>query len=136
MKSFTLIHGYLGRAPELKTFKDKDGNDRDYVTFSVGLGRDFGDGTDWFDVTMFGPRAKVVHKFFDKGSQILVWGRMQSDTVEKDGGKRKYWKLIADGFDFCDSKDSPRGQSSDAVTNPFPEPLPDSWEQAEEDNPF
>ena len=145
MKSFTLIHGYLGREPEIKrdAYIDKNGKSQPLVNFSVGVGRDFGDETDWYDVTMFGPRAEVIYKFFGTGSQIIVQGRMQSTTVNKDGVKRKYWKLIADDFDFCDSKDSPRGQNN--IANAFPEPtksvatvddIPDSWEQAEEDNPF
>lgn len=121
------IHGYLGRDPELKDYTNARGEPGKLVNFPVGVSRDVGDGTDWFDVTMFGRRAEVIEKFFGKGSQIIVTGRMQSETVEKDGVKRKYWKLIGTDFDFCDSKDSPRGQSSEPV---------DSWEQADDDNPF
>ena len=51
----------------------------------------------------------------------------KTNTVEADGKKRKYWKLIGEDFDFCDSKDSPRGQ---AVTET------DSFTAAEEDIPF
>lgn len=121
------IHGYLGRDPELKDYTNARGEAGKLVNFPVGVSRDVGDGTDWFDVTMFGRRAEVIEKFFGKGSQIIVSGRMQSETVEKDGVKRKYWNLIGTDFDFCDSKDSPRGQSNAPV---------DSWEQADEDNPF
>ena len=121
------IHGYLGRDPELKEYKNARGETNNLVNFSVGVSRDMGDETDWFDVTFFGRRAEVIEKFFSKGSQILVTGRMQSDTVEKDGRKHKYWKLIGSSFDFCDSKDSPRGQ---AVTES------DSFKAAEDDIPF
>lgn len=121
------IHGYLGRDPELKDYTNARGETGKLVNFPVGVSRDVGDGTDWFDVTMFGRRAEVIEKFFGKGSQIIVSGRMQSETVEKDGVKRKYWNLIGTDFDFCDSKDSPRGQNAEPV---------DSWEQADEDNPF
>ena len=124
------IHGYLGRDPELKEYRNAQGETRSLCNFSVGVSR-VGEGTDWFDVTMFGKRAEVIEKWFQKGSQIIVSGRMQADTVEKDGRKHKYWKLITDDFDFCDSKDSPRGSSS------APEPaVDDSWESFEEDNPF
>lgn len=122
------IHGYLGRDPELKEYKNAQGETRSLCNLSVGVSR-VGDGTDWFDVTIFGKRAEVVEKFFSKGSQIIVSGRMQADTVEKDGTKRKYWKLIANDFDFCDSKDSPRGSNNDAAQG-------DNWEQQEEDIPF
>lgn len=111
MLNHITIHGNLGRDPELKEFQ-KDGETRKLVNFSVGCSRDFGDETDWFDVTMFGKRADVIDKWFSKGSEIIVWGRMQADTVEKDGNKRKYWKLIADGFDFC------RNSSGGAATTP------------------
>lgn len=132
MLNHITIHGYLGRSPELKEYKNAQGETRSLVNFSVGVSR-IGDGTDWFDVTFFGRRAEVIEKFFDKGSQIIVSGRMQADTYEKDGQKRKSWKLIGEDFDFCDSKDSARGGNNPAVKA---EDLPDSFENAEEDIPF
>ena len=123
------IHGYLGRDPELKEYRNAKGETNNLVNFSVGVSRDMGDETDWFDVTFFGRRAEVIEKFFSKGSQILVTGRMQSDTVEKDGRKHKYWKLIGSSFDFCDSKGTPRGDSN-------LNDLSDSFKAAEDDIPF
>lgn len=123
------IHGYLGRDPELKDYKNARGEQNKLVNFSVGVSRDMGDETDWFDVTFFGRRAEVIEKFFSKGSQIIVSGRMQSDTVEKDGRKHKYWKLIGSSFDFCDSKGTPRGDSN-------LNDLSDSFKAAEDDIPF
>ena len=121
------IHGYLGRDPELKEYKNAKGETGHLCNLSVGVSR-VGDGTDWFDVTFFGKRAEVIEKFFSKGSQIIVSGRMQSDTVKGDDGKnRKYWKLIGEDFDFCDSKDSPRGS---AIVES------DSFKAAEDDIPF
>lgn len=133
MTNHIIIHGYLGRDPELKTYKNARGETRDLVNLSVGVSR-VGDGTDWFRVTMFGSRAKVIEKFFSKGSQIIISGRMQNDTYKKDGRKMSSWKLIADDFDFCDSSTSARGQNNSAVTNS--DDIPDSFEDAEEDIPF
>ena len=129
MLNHITIHGYCGRDPELKEYRNAQGEDKKLCNLSVGVSR-VGEGTDWFDVTFFGRRAEVIEKFFSKGSQILVTGRMQSDTVEKDGRKHKYWKLIGSSFDFCDSKDSPRGSSNSAVTES------DSFKAAEDDIPF
>ena len=71
-----------------------------------------------------------LEKFFSKGSQIIVSGRMQSDTVKGDDGKNhKYWKLIGNDFDFCDSKGTPRGDSN-------LDDLGDSFKAAEDDIPF
>ena len=129
MHNQIVIHGYLGRDPELKDYKNARGESNKLVNFSVGCSRDMGDETDWFDVTFFGKRAEVIEKFFSKGSQILVEGRMQSDTVEKDGRKHKYWKLIGSSFDFCDSKGTPRGDKN-------LDDLSDSFKAAEDDIPF
>lgn len=130
MHNYIVIHGYLGRDPELKEYKNAKGEKNNLVNFSVGVSRDMGDETDWFDVTFFGRRAEVIEKFFSKGSQILVSGRMQSDTVKGDDGKnRKFWKLIGEKFDFCDSKGTPRGDSN-------LNDLSDSFKAAEDDIPF
>ena len=137
MRNSLEIHGYLGRDPELKDYKNSKGGTGKLVNFSVGVSRDFGEETDWFDVTMFGKRAEVIDKFFRKGSQIFVWGRMQSKIVQDDEGKNhKYWKLIAEGFDFCDSKESARGSSNAAAQGEPVENAPDSWEEQEGDIPF
>lgn len=136
MHNTITIHGYLGRDPELKEYKNAKGETGHLVNFSVGVSRDMTEETDWFDVAFFGRRAEVIEKFFGKGSQIIVTGRMQSDTYEKDGQKRKSWKLIGSGFDFCDSKDSARGSNNPALKDPDPKDIPDSFDAAEDDIPF
>lgn len=125
------IHGYLGKDPELREYTNAKGEKGKLVNLSVGCSR-VGDGTDWFEATAFGRRAEVIEKFFRKGSQIIISGRMQSNVAEKDGSKHKYWNVLVEEFDFCDSSDSPRGSSNKAAQGD----LGDSWEQLEEDNPF
>ena len=127
MLNFIIIHAYLGRDPELKEYKDRAGNTTYFTKLSAGCTRDMTDETDWFEVVIWGKRAQVVEKFFRKGSQILLWGRMESNVVEKDGVKTRYWQINGSGFDFCDSKDSPRGSAT--VES-------DSFKAAEDDIPF
>ena len=115
------IHGYLGKSPELKEYRNAKGETGHLVNFSVGVSRDNGDETDWFNCTAFGKRAEVIEKFFDRGSQIIVWGRMQSNKGKDD---KTYWNLNVEGFDFCDKKSSKSTNQSD------------SWQELEEDNPF
>lgn len=129
------IHGYLGRDPELKEYKNAKGEDGKLVNLSVGVSRNT-EGTDWFDATFFGRKAEVIDKFFAKGSQIIISGRMQSNVVEKDGRKSKYWNIIGEKFDFCDSKDSPRGSSSEAAQGEPQTETTDNWEEQEGDIPF
>lgn len=120
------IHGYLGRDPELTEIQGNDGPFKK-VTFSVGVSRDFGDETDWFYCTMTGKRAEVVEKFFRKGSEIIVHGRMESYKPKNDP-QRTAWILKATGFDFC------KKPSGGAATEPTA--IPSTPDNLEEDIPF
>lgn len=128
MKNQITIHGHLGHSPEIKTYTNKEGKEGKLVNFSVAVGRDQGTDTDWFSCTMFGKRAEVIEKFFTKGSEILVTGRMQNDRYEKDGQKRDSWKVIVSDFDFCGKKESGSGTMA--------APDNDKFKEAEEDIPF
>lgn len=120
------IHGYLGRDPELKELQGQKGPYKS-VTFSVGVSRDYGDGTDWFFCSMNGKRAEVVEKFFKKGSEIIVSGRMESYKPQKHPDTTA-WVLRADGFDFVGKKDK---QGSSA-----PEGFHEIDDDDDEDIPF
>ena len=120
------IHGRLVRDPELTPRRNSDSSDR--VNFTVAVDRRFGDESDFFDCVAFGQRAEVINKFFSKGKEIIVWGEGHINSYEgKDGVKRKSYSIFVDGFDFCGSKEKSSGRKNDSG---------DSWEQADEDNPF
>lgn len=93
-----IIQGYLGRDPELTEQQGQNGTYK-RVTFSVGVGRDFGDETDWFYCTMNGKRAEVIEKYFKKGSEIIVSGRMES-YKPKSKPDTTAWLLKMDNFWF------------------------------------
>ena len=123
------IHGYLGHDPELT---EKQGQNGAYkqVKFSVGVSRDYGDDTDWFTCRMNGKRAEVIDKFFHKGSEIIVSGRMES--YKSKDSNLKGWILAATDFDFCGSKKSDQKQTESSRA----EDIPDSFEDAADDIPF
>lgn len=125
------IHGRLGRDPELKEYSGQNGPWKK-ATFTVAVNRDFGDETDWFFCSVKGKRAEVVEKYFRKGSEIIVQGRMESYKPKGDD-KRTSWVLEVEKFDFCGSK------SDGSASRRAPEegmPQPDSFEQIEEEIPF
>lgn len=120
------IHGRLVRDPELTPRRNSDSSDR--VNFTVAVDRRFGDESDFFDCVAFGQRAEVINKFFSKGKEIIVWGEGHINSYEgKDGVKRKSYSIFVDGFDFCGSKEKSSERKDTSG---------DSWEQADEDNPF
>ena len=143
------LQGYLGRDPELTERQGQNGPYKS-VAFSLGVGRDYGDGTDWFYCTMNGKRAEVIDKYFRKGSEILVSGRMESYKPKNDPD-RTAWLVRIDDFHFTRNgigSGSSTGSSSGSSAAPTQErqqseprqssfdDLPDSFEAAEEDIPF
>ena len=143
------LQGYLGRDPEL-TYQEGQNGRYARVAFSLGVGRDYGDGTDWFYCTMNGKRAEVIEKYFRKGSEILVSGRMESYKPNRDPDHTA-WLVKMDDFHFTRNgtgSGSSTGSSSgsfkpatgkpdfsEATQSSF-EDLPDSFEEAEDDIPF
>ena len=118
-----IIHGYVGRDPEITEVQGQNGPYKK-TTVSVGVSRDFGDETDWFYCVFYGKRAEVVEKWIRKGSQIIVYGRMES-YKPKNEPNRTAWLLRADGFDFCDKKTNSDGSSAAATEPDGLEPLQD-----------
>ncbi len=143
------LQGYLGRDPEL-TYQEGQNGRYARVAFSLGVGRDYGDGTDWFYCTMNGKRAEVIEKYFRKGSEILVSGRMESYKPKKDPDHTA-WLVKMDDFHFTRNgtgSGSSTGSSSGSSAAPAQErqqseprqqaldDIPDSFEEAEDDIPF
>ena len=126
------IHGYIGRDPEKQTVQGQNGP-YSKTTVSVGVSRDFGDETDWFYCIFYGPKADAVEKWFRKGSQIVVTGRMESYKPKNDQN-RTAWCLSATGFDFCDKKTNSDGSSATSEPEPAIEPTPDELDP--DDVPF
>ena len=50
----------------------------------------------------FGKTADTLSKYCKKGSQILVEGRLQTSSWEKDGKKQFLTEAIVNSFSFCD----------------------------------
>jgi single-strand DNA-binding protein len=89
------------------------------VEFSIATSRTFkkqdgtqGEETCFTDCQMFGKRAEVVNKYFNKGSKILVEGRLKLDQWDaQDGTKRSKLRVFVENFDFVDKKQESNQQS-------------------------
>jgi single-strand DNA-binding protein len=51
--------------------------------------------TDWHSTVVFGRRAEALQKLLHKGSSILVEGRLQTSSYEKDGQKHYRTEIVA-----------------------------------------
>jgi len=51
--------------------------------------------TEWHRVTVWGRRAEALGKILSKGDQLLVEGRLQTSSYEKNGEKRYSTEVVA-----------------------------------------
>jgi single-strand DNA-binding protein len=101
------ILGRMVRDPELR----RTGSGIAVANFTVAVDRDFADKqsgekeTDFIDCVAWRQTGEFVSKYFRKGSQICVSGRLQSRKwSDKDGNKRTSWEVQADNCYFAGSK--------------------------------
>lgn len=110
-----VIHGRLTRDPEIKDYKNKDGQDGQLCNFTVAADNRYGNKTDasFYNCTVFGKRAAAVKKFLNKGSEIVVTGyHEQEEYQDKNGDNKRTWRFSVIDFDFCGKK--AEGNKSDA----------------------
>ncbi|MDR3144180.1 MAG: single-stranded DNA-binding protein [Puniceicoccales bacterium] len=99
-----LLMGNLTRDPELRVTQ----GGMSICKFSVATSRQSkaADGTAreetvFIDVDAFGKQAEVIAKYFAKGRQIFVEGRLRLDQWENQSGeKRSKLGVVLEGFQF------------------------------------
>lgn len=115
-----ILMGNLTRDPELRQIP----SGQSVCSFSLALNRSYkgGDGnwveaTDYVDVVAWGPLGERVAQYVTKGRPVLVSGRLQSNSWEKDGQKRTKVEVNAQDVTFLggrnDAGDSSGGGSAD-----------------------
>lgn len=86
--------------------------------------------TCFVSVTVWDKQAETCGEFLDKGSPVLVEGRLKLDTWEKDGQKRSKISVVARRVQFLGK---PRGeQDRDAQGGPVATRHPDTRNEAEQ----
>ena len=94
--------GRAGRDPEMRY----SASGIAVTNFSLAVGYKYKDteSTEWVNVVCFGKLSELVHQYVQKGKQLFVSGRMQTEQWEsKDGSKRVTTKIIADKVQFLGS---------------------------------
>jgi len=60
--------------------------------------------TTFIDVTLWGRTAEVASEYLNKGSSVLIEGRLKLDTWEKDGKKNYKLRVIGERMQMLGSK--------------------------------
>lgn len=64
-----------------------------------------GEGTDFFNITVFGKSAEAFDKYLKKGSKVVIEGHLQSDSyTNKEGKKSTSVSIIVDEWEFGEGK--------------------------------
>jgi len=99
-----IIKGRLTRDPEQNVV----GGGVEICKFTVAVDRkkkkDGEKKTDFFDCSAFGQTGAAIKQYMSKGREILIEGRMESNTSDKEGLKIRYWGVTVDNFEFCGNK--------------------------------
>lgn len=115
---------FLGRLTKDVEIKYTSGTNTQVTLFSLAVNRKYVEQgkereTDFFNLTSFGKTAEFIGKYFKKGQQVLVEGRIQNRTYEKDGQKRYITDFIVEQCYFADSNKTTEAQPTAPIEDDF-----------------
>jgi len=111
LKNSVRLIGHIGAAPEVKTFENPDSGANRMVRFSLATNDPYVnkkgekvDNTEWHNIVAWGKTAEVAEKFFQKGTEIALEGKLTTRSWEKDGEKRYITEIVMNEFTFVGKK--------------------------------
>lgn len=109
-----ILMGRLTRDPEVKYTQN---NNTAICSFSLAVNRRFKQEgqpeADFINIVSFGKTGEFCGKYFTKGQQVAVCGRIQTRNYDDKEGKKVYvTEVIAEEAYFADSK-------KEATAEPF-----------------
>lgn len=96
-----ILCGRLTRDPELRYTK----SGKSYVRGTIAVDRQFQkDQTDFIYFTAWGKTAENLAVYTGKGSRVIIEGRLQQNSYEKDGRDVETFEVVVDNANFIDFK--------------------------------
>jgi len=105
MLNKVMIAGYVGRDPELRTMPDG----RSVANFSIATTERWKDKrtgedkeqTEWHNIVAFERRAEVIGEYVQKGTPLLVEGKLKTRKwQDKQGNDRYTTEIVMSNFVF------------------------------------
>lgn len=118
--------GRLTKDPDLRY---TSGNTTAVASFTLAVNRRFAkegqQQADFINVVAWDKSAEFCGKYFTKGMQIVVVGRIQSRTWDDNEGKRHYLtEVVAEETYFAEAKRDQKGEAYEDYPEGYT-PLPD-----------
>jgi single-strand DNA-binding protein len=118
----TIVHGHLGRDPELRFTKDGD----PVASFSVAVSEAYKnkagekvENTEWYSCVAFGRTAEVAGEYLHKGDAAIVIGKMKTEKwTDKEGVEKSRAVLRVDRLDLVGKPTSSRASGDQAGSKP------------------
>ena len=103
----TLI-GHLGTNPEIKSFD----NGKKMAKFSLATNETYRNAqgekvtdTQWHNIVAWGKSAEIIEKYVQKGTELVIEGKLTNRTYDdKDGNKKYVTEILANDFVFVGKK--------------------------------
>lgn len=118
-KSFNqaIVMGNLTRDPELRTTP----GGQSVASFAVATNRNWVDGSgerkeavEYHEIVAWGKLGELANQYLGKGRKVMVVGRLQTQSWEKDGVKRQRTEIVASDINFLDRPGEAGGDFSPA----------------------
>lgn len=103
------------------------------VSTRVKRGEEWKDRSNYFNVTLFGPRAEPLSRYLTKGARIGVVGTLSWREWDQDGTRREAVELVADQLQLLDPKPAGAGAAAQEGASP---PAPGGPPVTDDDLPF
>ena len=109
--NIAVLEGHLTKDPELKV----TGSGKKVCSFTVANNKPGKDaGANFIDCVAWEGRGEAISKYFKKGSQIVVTGRLDQQVWKtQDGQNRSKLVIIVDDFSFIGKKEEKENLPTD-----------------------
>ncbi|MBQ1870856.1 MAG: single-stranded DNA-binding protein [Lachnospiraceae bacterium] len=118
-----ILMGRLTRDPEVRY---TGGESSAVARYTLAVDRRFkkegGDTADFIQCVAFGKSGEFAEKYFKKGTKVVVEGRIQTGSYEKDGQRIYTTDVVVEQQEFAESKAS----SSESAGNVEQQSAPSS----------
>jgi single-strand DNA-binding protein len=108
MKNRVQLIGNLGATPEVKEFDNGNKMARFTVATSDHYTNKKGEKvneTQWHNIVIWGKLAGIAEKYLEKGSQVVVDGKLTTrNYTDKEGNKKYFTEIVANELLMIDKK--------------------------------
>ncbi len=108
LKNSVRLIGHLGQTPEVKTIP----NGRKVANFSLATNDSYKDAsgqkvseTMWHNLIAWGKQAEFAEKYLQKGTEIVIEGKLTNrNYLDKSGVKKYVTEILVNDFQMMGSK--------------------------------